>query len=230
MKKRQTIYEYFSNYTKEQVNEALAKLNDEERLLITKRYGKDLEHPVFTALQGKEKNKFIYIIYSKLEKILKNSNFQNKNEHQEHPQSLSSEEAMPKSLEQERKQENKEQLLVKETSVIESDQIDNLTPEDCLKVLELLRTPTFTQMMSALTPKEAVIISLKLGYIDEKYFANETIAQFLDITEEEVRETIKKVLLMYKTNINDFLNNVIASVTDQAEQKRTLTIPNANKE
>ena len=35
MSKLQSIYEYFKNYTKEQVDEMLTKLTDEERELIT---------------------------------------------------------------------------------------------------------------------------------------------------------------------------------------------------
>lgn len=67
-----------------------------------------------------------------------------------------------------------------------------------MKMLELLRTPTFTEMMSVLTAKESIIISLKLGYVDGKYFSTESIAQFLGIEEKEVIEATKKVLLLYK--------------------------------
>ncbi|UKI58206.1 MAG: hypothetical protein L6V81_01820 [Clostridium sp.] len=40
------------------------------------------------------------------------------------------------------------------------------------------KTPTFSDMLSILTPKEAVIIMLKLGYIDNKYFSTDRIAEF----------------------------------------------------
>ena len=88
-----------------------------------------------------------------------------------------------------------------------------ITKEDYLKMLELLRTPTFTQMMSMLNAKEAVIISLRLGYVDGKYFSTESIARFLGIEEEEVIETTKKVLLLYKESINGFLDKAIEAVS-----------------
>jgi len=92
---------------------------------------------------------------------------------------------------------------------------DNVTKEEGVKILELLRTPIFTQMMELLSPKDAVIISLKLGYVDGKYFSTESIAKFLEIEEDEVRETTKKGLLLYKENINEFIDNAVKVVTDQ---------------
>ena len=82
-------------------------------------------------------------------------------------------------------------------------------------MLKLLRTPTFAEMMNVLSVKEAIIISLKLGYVNEKSFSTEAIAQFLGIEEEEVIDVTKKVLLLYKEKINDFLNNVIEIATDK---------------
>lgn len=109
-----------------------------------------------------------------------------------------------------------------ETTQVESDGTSNsLTKIDCLKMLELLRTPTFIQMMGVLTVKESIIISLKLGYVDGKYFSTESIAQFLGIEEIEVIETTKKVLLLYKENINNFLDSLIKVATDK---KRELSV------
>lgn len=71
------------------------------------------------------------------------------------------------------------------------------------------------QMMSALTVKEAVIISLRLGYVDGKYFSTESIANFLGIEEEEVKDAVKKVLLIYKENINSFLDSLIQTASEE---------------
>ena len=70
-------------------------------------------------------------------------------------------------------------------------------------------------MMDILSVKESVIISLKLGYIDGKYFSTESIAEFLGIEQDEVRETTKKVLLLYKENINQFLDHAISVAVDE---------------
>ena len=111
-----------------------------------------------------------------------------------------------------------------------SDKAGNeITKQDCVKMLELLRTPTFTQMMSVLTVKESIIISLKLGYVDGKYFSTESIAQFLGIEETEVIETTKKLLLLYKENKDSFLNGIIKKLTDQDKQERVLSVKPTDK-
>ena len=103
-------------------------------------------------------------------------------------------------------------------SSIRDDKASNdITKDDCVKVLKLLRTPTFAEMMNVLSVKEAIIISLKLGYVDEKYFSTEAIAQFLDIEEEEVIDVTKKILVLYKDNINQFIDNAIDRVTSQSK-------------
>ena len=81
-----------------------------------------------------------------------------------------------------------------------------------LAILELMRTPSFGNMLKTLNTKEAIIICL-LGYVDGKDFTTESIAQLLGIEQAEVRETTKKVLTIYKENINQFIDNTIDSVT-----------------
>ena len=83
------------------------------------------------------------------------------------------------------------------------------------KFLELLKTPTFSDMLSILTPKEAVIIMLKLGYIDNKYFSTDRIAEFLEIEPSEVSETTKKVILLLKERINDYIDLAINEVSKE---------------
>ena len=96
-------------------------------------------------------------------------------------------------------------------------------------MLELLRTPTFSQMMNVLTVKEAIIISLKLGYVDGKYFSTSSIAKFLGIEETEVIEITKKVLLLYKENINSFLESAIEIATNPSIEGKTLTMKPLDK-
>lgn len=95
-----------------------------------------------------------------------------------------------------------------------------MTKEDYIKILELIRTPTFTQMMSVLSVKESVIISLKLGYIDRKYFSTESIARFLGLEEAEVIEATKKILLLYKETISNFIDQTITFTTELGETRQ----------
>ena len=79
-------------------------------------------------------------------------------------------------------------------------------------------------MLKVLSVKEAIIIALKLGYVDDKYFSTEAIANFLQIDESEVLETTKKVLLVYKENLNTYLDEAIKIVTDGDQKSKKLTI------
>ncbi len=65
----QTIYEYLK-YPKEQVDLMLTKLTDEEKNLLTIRYGSDLDNPLPTKLTQKQKNDFYGHLVPKMRKIL----------------------------------------------------------------------------------------------------------------------------------------------------------------
>ena len=110
------------------------------------------------------------------------------------------------------KVENSKAILSQTTSKIEKD--------DYLKILELMRTPSFGEMLKSLTPKEAVIICLKLGYVDGKYFTTESIANFLEIETNEVIETTKNILLVYKENINKFIDKAVEVTTESSLVKK----------
>ena len=76
-------------------------------------------------------------------------------------------------------------------------------------------------MMEKLGPKQAIIISLRLGYVDGKCFTSKSIADFLGIEEQEVIETTKNVLLLYRDNINNFIDSLISqSNTELPVQKQ----------
>ena len=44
-RKVQTIYEYFSEYSKEMIDKVISNLSTEEKELLTIRYGEDLHNP-----------------------------------------------------------------------------------------------------------------------------------------------------------------------------------------
>lgn len=74
MRKLQSIYEYFENYNKEQVNEILSKLTEKEKALITLRYGENLDNPVQSKLNKEDSYKFYGLLIPKIEKIIIKSN------------------------------------------------------------------------------------------------------------------------------------------------------------
>lgn len=237
-KKLKSIYEFFNNYTKEQIDEVISKLTDEERALIKRRYGDDLENPVQTKLSKDDINNFYGILVPKMKKTLKNPNYKYKSRKRKPKiQETDTEQQFKNDTESSSTTEFKEELAVK-TEKVNTD----ITKDDNMKMLELLNMPAFTQMTSVLTAKESIIlpaftqtmnmltskesliISLKLASIEGKQFSTESIAEFLGIEEIDVIETTKKVLLLYKENINSCLDNIIEEVTNTHDKALNQTL------
>ena len=209
-----SIYVLLKPYTKEQVDDMISTLSEEERDLITLRYGDDLSNPVAGHLSNEEKNKFYNTLIPKIKRRLARNNT---NENKDSIKQVKKASAETKEGAIEPKQVMTEVNQVVTSPSVEAQ--EKMTKEDYITVLELLKTPTFGQMMNALSVKEAVIISLRLGYIDGKYFSAQTISEFLGIDREEVVEITKRALLLYKDNINDFLDSATNTISSSSNDK-----------
>lgn len=212
-RKIKSIYEYFSEYQKEQVDAMLEKLTEEERKLITLRYGEDLNNPTSRKLSKEETNKFYGRLIPKMKRLLSNSN----KEKIPRNRKVVAKETTPK-IQGSDIPTLESKTIVKEFTVTENE--ENMTKEDYIKILELIKTPSFSDILNTLSTKEAVIICLKLGYIDGKYFSTESIANFLGIEESEIREITTKILLLYKENLNNFIDTAIEVVSGPPSRKR----------
>ena len=200
--------------TKEEIDMVISTLSEDEINLLHKRYGEDLENPTISTEEWtKEDNSRLYgSIFGKMKNRLKR--LQNGK-----PLTNSKIEITIEKPSQHIDATQTAQPVVTTNTIIEQpkptteETIDHqskeLNKDDYIKMLDLLKTPTFSEMLTTLSVKDAVIISLKLGYVDEKYFSTESISKFLDISEEEVMETTKKVLQLYRNNINDFIDKAI---------------------
>ena len=83
-------------------------------------------------------------------------------------------------------------------------QLTDITKEDYTELLESIKTPEFTQMLNTLTATETTIVFLRFGYINNKYFSVESIADFLELSVDEVNETLNRVIMQYNENIDNF--------------------------
>ena len=211
MPRLKSIYEYFDGFTREEIDTVISQLSDKDKALLIKRYGEDLENPVKTDITQKEKNKFYSGLMPKIERVL----IKNRNAKVE----TTTVENKPIPVEDnpeinEEKVEPSVEVKIPVTKVVSEQKEEQLEQKDYIRILELLKTPSFGDMLKVLTPKEAIIISLKLGYVDNRYYSNESIAEFLGITTLEVIETTKKVLLLYKENINSIIDTAIEAVSN----------------
>lgn len=197
MPKIKSIYSYFNSYSKEDIDSMISKLSEDEKKLIRLRYGDDLENPVAGTLTREQTNSYYGNLIPKMRRLLKNPDVKSRDKKSSKKVNLVKEK--PEQLEKVANAEEEETIVTK---------------NDALRILELLRKPTFGEMLNTLNVKEAIVISLKLGYVDGKCFSTESIAEFLDMEKEEVVETTKKALILYRELANKLLDDVIDVATD----------------
>ena len=220
-RKVQTLYQYFNTYKKEQIDQVISGLTEEEKALLNKRYGDNLSNPVQTKLTKEEYEKFYGSLLPKIKRKLKKIKTQQpiiklpvtKEEQATDPNSN-------KINIEEPKQTIPSQPIVElDVNEQEKTKEEPLTKEDYLKMLELLRNPRFSNMLNKYSAKEKIIISLKLGYIDGKCFSTKSISEFLSIPEQEIITLTRKVLLEYQKMINSIFEGTIKMVTEKQEEK-----------
>lgn len=197
MKTSKNIYEIFSNqgYSKEELDEAIKCLSKSYIDTLKSRYGEDLMGVPTAKLDKKERSRLYTAIFGRLKKELQKNRERS---------------VIPTS---------KVEDIVNETT---HENTNDTSINEYKMLLELLKASTFNDMLKVLTPKDAVIICLRLGYIDNKYFTSESIANFLGIDTLEVTETTKKVLLLYRDNINKIIDTAIENTTKDNERVRKM--------
>ena len=196
MKKRtkNTIYDYFEGYSKESVDKVIELLPPEEKYILklweNEPIGQSI-YPFFNntlaKIRRKLKNPYLILTVSKTPGIGR----------------LRVRDLMEQDKNRMLEESIKEEMPTEDTQVVEKSKKDNVN------MLNNLRSFSFTQMLEVMSVKEAVIVALRFGYVDGKCFETERIADFLGITTDEVRDTSRKILLLYKEQINSLLDNII---------------------
>lgn len=95
--------------------------------------------------------------------------------------------------------------------------------------IRITKNPQFWSNDECFISKRICYNFLKLGYIDGKYFSTDKIAEFLGIDTQEVIDTTKKALLLYKENINQFIDNTIQIATREHETTPSPIVKSFNK-
>lgn len=236
MKVPRNIYAIFreQGYNEEELTKAINSLSFDEVEMLKSIYGADFTEIPTVTLSYEEKTRLYSVIFVKIRrKIRKARNSQSVIEDVENKNKMVSDDIEVTSTKDkdevvsnsdETINDTKNATISNQTDIQEKVMVNVSSKEmevsttkvvnnEYGKFLELLKTPTFSDMLSILTPKEAVIIMLKLGYIDNKYFSTDRIAEFLEIEPSEVSETTKKVILLLKERINDYIDLAISEVS-----------------
>ena len=195
---KMTIFQNLGRYgyTKEEILDIINGLSEEEKKLIYLINGSNLEQPKKSDLASrKDVTKYYTNLIPKIKRKL----------HNKYGIKVDK-----KSVETDNKIDNDNS----NTSVVLEEQRKKIskdinTKEEYIKILEFLKQPTFKELIANLDPKTAIIVSLRLGYIDNKCFSSQSIAKFLDIDESEVIETTIEILKLYKKNIIEIIDKAL---------------------
>ena len=207
--KKHSIYEFFQNNTKEEIDAAIEKLPDKDVKLLIDKYGEDLSSPSLNKLSEKDNERFYSTVLRRISRILSGKKMRNRA-----PKDVSSHDKNIYKTEILEVSEANVSVPDAKTKPLTKDEIPVLSKPDNSDVLDFLKKPTFIQMVEKLgNVKSAVILALRLGYVDEKYFSRNAIAEFLNIELDEVKQIEEESLLLYKDSMNEFFDKVIDTVS-----------------
>ena len=236
MKVPRNIYAIFreQGYSEEELTKAINSLSFDEVEMLKSIYGDDFTEIPTVTLNKEEKTRLYSVIFAKIRRKIKKArnsksvieDVENKNKGvNDNIEVTNVKDKMEVVNHNDEKVEDTKNVTIsnqtgvqeEEPVIVPSKEVEVSTTQavnsEYGKFLELLKTPPFSDMLSILTPKDAVIIMLKLGYIDNKYFSTDRIAEFLEIEPSEVSETTKKVILLLKERINDYIDLAISEVS-----------------
>ena len=237
VKKSNTIYDYFSDYSQEQVNAMLSQLSESEMAIVNLRFGENLSVPHKSKLNSSQRSYFYHILKNKMISILEN--LVNSSEEQANVESEEVIDSYYLNPEQELNSNRQTILLTpfelliaslkygcinsKEFTTEEIADFLGLQEEDinniARKYLHLCQQILNREgYLEPLTSKEELIVSLKLGFINGKIFSTEDISRFLGMGEEEIIETIRRTLQLSKQYFDKF----ISEIPDNGDQSRIL--------
>ena len=194
-KSKDNLYEYFSDYSKPEVSKVISRLDEDELELLHKRYGDNLLEPVKNDIDADEKKVIISNIIPRIQRMLEGKKVRR------------------------RKNNQKAQSTIVEEKTEETVQPQNsLNKEDYKQILGIFHNPEFLEMTKKKTLDECLIMSLKLGYFQEKCFSTDAIADFLDVDKEYVINITKQGLTSYKEKLNQMIDEAIIKETSDNKQ------------
>lgn len=209
--KNRSIYEYFSEFSRESVDKVLLSLNEVDMNLLKKKFGDNLDGNTEYKLDKKESSRF----YSNLVVMMKKRMGQD-----DSVRSNQSDSVNINKIDESVKKTCKLVYDKLDNSKVECEDTDGFSRDDFIKMLEVFKGINFDEMLKVLSVKDAVIISLMFGYVEGKYFSSKMIASFLEIDEFYVIDVSKKVLLLYKEKINYMIDMFISDDNRQLRLKK----------
>lgn len=208
--KLKSIYEYLKDFTKEEIDLVINQLNDEEKELLKIRYGEDLSNPVQRTLTTIQYNKFYGNLVPKMKRLLHNQRM--KNEYGKNLPELNTKE------EKQLKRKTTKIISEEKPVLIKEEKKEIVNKEDYMRILDFIRIIPYNELTSGVSSKDAILTGLWLGYVDDKKLPISTIANIFDISEEEVGESIKRGLEVFKETFIKNFDSAIGVATGKKKE------------
>ena len=178
-----SIYEYFDDFSREDVDSVLDDLNEFDKNLVFLRYGEDLDNPVSTTLFGEEETKKFYgALVPRMRKKLY---------------------ALQEAAKPNNKNNIKQDIFLTESLVTE------LNRDEYTKLIQILKKPDVIGVMTGLSMKEKIIVSLRLGYVDGKHFSVDAISDFLGLSNHDIIKTSVEFMTKHSDKVDSILNKAM---------------------
>lgn len=178
-----SIYEYFDDFSREDVDSVLDDLNEFDKNLVFLRYGEDLDNPVSTTLFGEEETKKFYgALVPRMRKKLY-------------------------ALQEEAKPNNKNNI--KQDVFLTESLVTELNRDEYTKLIQILKKPDVIGVMTGLSMKEKIIVSLRLGYVDGKHFSVDAISDFLGLSNHDILKTSVEFMTKHSDKVDSILNKAM---------------------
>lgn len=183
-----SIYEYFDDFSRGEVDSVLDNLNEFDKRLVFLRYGEDLDNPVSTDSFGEEETKKFYgSLIPRMRKKLY----------------ALQEEAKPK------KNNN-----IRPDVFLNESLVTKLNRDEYTKLIQILRKPDVSEVMTGLSMKEKIIVSLRLGYVDGKHFSVDAISEFLGLSNYDILRTSVEFMTKHADKVDSILNKAMDFTLD----------------
>ena len=178
-----SIYEYFDDFSREDIDSVLDDLNEFDKNLVFLRYGEDLDNPVSTTLFGEEETKKFYgALVPRMRKKLY-------------------------ALQEEAKPNNKNNI--KQDIFLTESLVTELNRDEYTKLIQILKKPDVIGVMTGLSMKEKIIVSLRLGYVDGKHFSVDAISDFLGLSNHDIIKTSVEFMTKHSDKVDSILNKAM---------------------
>lgn len=216
-KSRSNIYDYFSEYEKSEIDEVIKGLDEKSLMVLHIKYGKDFANPVNGTLSEDDKKFIQGCVFPKIKRrLMKKKTIAIKEEiAPDDKKTISFNDES--SLLVDKTYSDKENTEINELKT----ESDNNVGDEYIRSLEIFNRDEFKEITKTKSIKEMLVLSLAFGYVDNKYFFANSIANFLGMEQEEVTTIIKSGVAEYKEKLDEIIDQSLDKMTEAGKEENS---------